>query len=56
MDGSAQFEVSSSDAGFEEHGVGGEVRSEISAGHEIQGGDCFLDVTNICVADEEMLE
>lgn len=56
MDGSAEFEVSGSDAGLEEDGVGGEIGAVIGAGHEIEGGDCFIDAAHICVADQMGLE
>lgn len=47
----SQKEVSGSDAGFEEDGVGSEVRGEAILGHKIQGGDCFFDVAGISMAD-----
>lgn len=56
MDGSTQFEVSGSDAGLEENGVGGEIRVEIGAGHEIKGGDCFIDSAHIRMVDQTALE
>lgn len=56
MDDSTELEVSGSDAGLEEHGVGGEIRAEIGARHEIEGGDCFIDAADIGMADQTGLE
>lgn len=47
----SEMEVSGPDAGFEEDGVGSEVRGEAIMGHKIQGGDCSFDVAGICMAD-----
>lgn len=56
MDESTQVEVSGSDAGFEEHGVCGEVWGEVGAGHEMKGGYCFLEAAHIGMADETGFE
>lgn len=56
MDGSTQFEVSGPDARLEENGVGGEIRVQIGAGHEIKGGDCLIDAAHIRMVDETALK
>lgn len=56
MEETTELEISGSDAGFEEDGVGGEVRGEVRARHEIKGGDCFLQMAEIGMADETGLE
>lgn len=56
MDDLTQSEVPGSDAGLEEHGVGGEVWGEIRAGHETKDRDCFLNAARICVADQAVFE
>jgi len=51
-----QIKLTSSDAGFEEDGVGEEVRGEASLGHEINGRDCLVEAAHIGQTDQTVLE
>lgn len=51
-----ELETAGPDAGLEEERVGGEVWVGTLLGHEIKGGDCFVEMAHIEVVDQTVLK
>lgn len=52
----AELEVPGPYTGLEEERVGGEVWVGTLLGHEIKGGDCFVEVAHIEVVDQTVVK
>lgn len=56
MNDPAEIEIAGPNTGFEEEGIGGEVRVGPVLDHEIKGRDCFAEVARIEVADQTVVK
>ncbi len=52
----SELKVPGPDTGLEEEGVGGEVWVDTLLGHEVEAGDCFVEVTHIELVDQTMVK